>query len=246
MTIETSRLRYMLLQSRNPDDPIREHEVECFAERLDAPPESIRTHDLITESLDPRVADDVDVFLLGGSGDHSVAHESSWLERALESLRGVRASRTPTFASCWGFQAMARALGGRVVHDLENAEVGTHRVMVTEEGARDALFAELGPTFDGQMGHEDRVVELPETATLLATSGDNVFQAYRFDDAPIYCTQFHPELNREALLIRLRQYPKYVETIARTPMKEFEETVTEAAAASELLKRFVTAIAPAS
>ena len=235
----------MLLQSRNPDDPIREHEIECFAEMLDAPQEAIRTHDLITQSLDPSVADDVDVFLLGGSGDHSVVRESSWLERALESLRGVHASRTPTFASCWGFQAMARALGGRVVHDLENAEVGTHQLTLTDEGTHDPLFAELGPTFDGQMGHEDRVVELPRNATLLATSSDNVFQAYRFDDAPIYCTQFHPELTREALLVRLRQYPKYVETIARCPMEEFERTVTETSAASGLLRRFVTARAAA-
>ena len=35
----------------------------------------------------------------------------------------------------------------------------------------------------------------------------------RFDRRPIYCTQFHPELNRSSLLERLQAYPKYVRTI---------------------------------
>jgi GMP synthase-like glutamine amidotransferase len=52
------------------------------------------------------------------------------------------------------------------------------------------------------MGHEDIVIEIPPQATLLASSKKVTNQAYRFNDAPIYCTQFHPELNRSDLLRR--------------------------------------------
>ena len=69
-----------------------------------------------------------------------------WLDRALDSLRLVYDFRKPTFASCWGFQAMARALGGKVVKDLDRAEIGTHSLYLTEAGLADpaAVLKELG------------------------------------------------------------------------------------------------------
>ena len=41
-------LRYLLLQVRNDGDPMRLHEVRCFAEALRCGPEQIRVFDLLT------------------------------------------------------------------------------------------------------------------------------------------------------------------------------------------------------
>jgi GMP synthase (glutamine-hydrolysing) len=134
---------------------------------------------------------------------------------------------------------MARAMGGAVVHDLSSAEVGTHSVRLTDEGHADPVFGPLGDEFPAQMGHEDRVAELPPGATLLATSPRNRNQAYRFDGLPIYCTQFHPELTRTDLFERVRVYPQYVENIEGITIEEFCSRIRESAETEQLLRRFI-------
>ena len=79
------------------------------------------------------------------------------------------------------------------------------------------------------MGHEDHVVELPPGATLLASTERNPCQAYRFDDAPIYCTQFHPELEAADLDARFSIYTHYLETIPGMSFACFRETLEESA-----------------
>jgi len=232
-------LRFLLLQVRNPDDPMRRHEVESFARVLECSPERISVVDSLTVPLTQAHLDAADVMLLGGAGHYSAADEGDWLERALDSLRLVHDAGQPTFASCWGFQAMARAMGGRVIHDVQGAEVGTHRLYLTEAGRDDPLFSPLGDSFLGQMGHEDRVAELPPGTTLLAYSDKVAYQAYRFDDAPIYCTQFHPELNDNDLLIRVKAYPEYIERIAGVPPERFPEMLDDSTPSEGILKRFV-------
>jgi GMP synthase (glutamine-hydrolysing) len=154
-------------------------------------------------------------------------------------MREIHRREKPTFASCWGFQAMARAMGGRCVHDLPNAEIGTIHVSLTDAGRRDPLFGTLPPMFAAQAGHEDHVVALPPDAMLLASSPRVKEQAFRFEGRPIYCTQFHPELDRAAMLERVIAYPEYVARIARVPFDEFVQSCHGTPEANSLLRRFV-------
>jgi len=234
----SKNIRYLLLQVRNPEDPMREHEVQSFSRALETLPEQIRVFDLLSERLPAAELQRTDMVLLGGSGHYSVTDDGPWLQRSLDSLRDVYNSRKPTFASCWGFQAMALAMGGRVAKDLDHAEVGTHWLKLTAAGQDDPLFGPLGDSFQGQMGHEDHVVKLPPNATLLASSGLVENQAYRFDDRPIYCTQFHPELNCADLMLRVQTYPEYITRIAGLPPERFSELLSETPETEQLLKRF--------
>ncbi|HAH48418.1 MAG TPA: aminotransferase, partial [Planctomycetaceae bacterium] len=85
---------------------------------------------------------------------------------------------------------------------------------------------------------------LPAGAELLASTERVQNQAYRFVDRPIYCTQFHPELNRDSFLGRLKSYPEYVEKIAGLSLDEFRPSIHDTPEAAALLKRFVQQIAP--
>jgi len=221
---------------------MRSQEVACFARVLDTTPSEIAVVDLLTETVSDRVLSGTDLFLLGGSGDYSVTGEGDWLERAFDLLRRLREIRKPTFASCWGFQAMSRALGGRVVHDLDRAEIGTHHLSLTEAGRTDPVFGPLSESFSGQMGHEDYVAELPPNAILLASTQLVTNQAYWIEETPIYCTQFHPELNCRDLLQRVRHYPKYIERIAGLPPERFSEMIRETPETELLLHRFVSLV----
>ena len=236
-------LRHLLLQVRHPTDPMREHEVNCFARVLACPPQHIRACDLLTSGPTAAELDDADVVLLGGSGDFSVAKGGPWMDSALIAMRQLHDTAKPTFASCWGFHAMSRAMGGSVVTDPARAEVGTHEIHLTPAGAADPIFCHLGRTFPAQLGHNDTVDRLPEGAILLASSERVENQAFRFAGKPIYCTQFHPELNRELLLDRLRTYPTYVESIVGIPFSEFVTSLTESLETQELLPRFIRSLA---
>ena len=233
-------LRFLLLQIRNRDDAMREHEVQCFMRTLPATREQIQVFDLLTACPTPRELEQIDIVLLGGSGHYSATSNEPWIENAMEAMRELHELKQPTFASCWGFQAMARALGGKVVKDLSRAEVGTHELRLTEAGLDDPVFAPLGEVFPGQMGHEDIVDELPPNAVLLASSERVRNQAYRLRDAPIYCTQFHPELQRDDLMQRIEVYPEYIERIAGLPPERFPELTSESPGTAKLLPRFVS------
>jgi GMP synthase (glutamine-hydrolysing) len=239
MGTPTSRLRFLLLQVRNADDPVRMQEVDCFARALGCERDQIRVFDLLAGAPTVTQLDAVDTVLLGGSGDYSVAQGGPWLAAALEAMRTLYDLGKPTFASCWGFQAMARALGGEVVTDLNRAELGSITVQLTPAGKRDPVFGHLSPTFLALMGHQDIVDRLPAGATLLASSQRVENQAFRFDGKPIYCTQFHPELNRSTFLERLWNYPWYVERIVGVGIDDFVATCRETPETSGLLLRFV-------
>ena len=238
----SKRLRYLLLQVRNAGDPMIPQEVDCFAEALGCGIEQIHVFDLLTGvPTRPQVAA-VDAVLLGGSGDYSVARGGPWLEAALEAMRDLDRLSKPTFASCWGFQAMARALGGEVVTDLSCAELGTEELQLTAVGEEDPIFGPLGTPFLAHVGHQDTVIRLPEDAELLASTARVPNQAFRIRGKPIYCTQFHPELTVKSMVERLTAYPEYIPKIVGVPLEEFVAGVRETPEANGLLQRFVDAM----
>jgi len=130
-------------------------------------------------------------------------------------------------------------LGGEVVTDKSRSELGSIEVFLTEAGRSDPLFAPLGERFLAPMGHQDCVTRLPPQARLLASSEKVENQAFCIPGKPIYCTQFHPELDRTALLQRVRAYPRYVHEISGKSIEEFAETCQPTPETDQLLARFV-------
>ena len=236
------RLRYLLLQTRNAGDLMAGQEVRCFANALGCGSSEIAVFDLLAGVPSAAELGSADMLLLGGSGHYSAAGQSAWLDSVFDCLREIHRISKPTFASCWGFQAMARALGGQCVNDLPNAELGTIELTLTDAGRADPIFGQLPTNFASQAGHEDHVIALPSDAVLLASSSRVAEQAFRFIGRPIYCTQFHPELGRETMLERVIAYPEYVERIARMPYDNFVHTVRVTPEANALLRRFVEVV----
>ena len=148
-----------------------------------------------------------DALMIGGAGHFSVTDRDGPLVPSLESLlRHVVARRHPTFGSCFGFQLLVTALGGTVSPDPDGAEVGSFEVRLTEEGGRDELFRRLPSSFVAQMGHTDRAVAMPPGVPNLASSQRCAHQALRIPGAPIWATQFHPELDERANRDRYEAY----------------------------------------
>lgn len=236
------KIRFLLLQIRNPEDPMRSQEIKAFCEALQCDPHQIDTCDLVYGEPSPQLWATHDMVMIGGSGDFSVVTGGPWLPRALDCMTELVETHMPTFASCWGFQALARALGGEVVTDLGRAEIGTPELTLTDEGATDPVFGILPRTFRASMGHQDIVDQLPPNAVRLVSSPVVDNEAFRIEGAPIYATQFHPELTRPHLMQRLETYPEYIQKIAGVSKDEFERHLTETPEANSLLGRMVDVI----
>ncbi|MDB5071554.1 MAG: glutamine amidotransferase [Candidatus Eremiobacteraeota bacterium] len=215
-----SEPHYLLLQLREPNDAMLEHEQSCFADALRAAPARFHAWNLLLGDVDRALLDRADLVLIGGS-PKSVVTGGPWLGRVLALVEELIARKKPTFGVCFGFQVIAKALGGEVVRDLARSEIGTVDVALSAHGLRDPVFAPLGAVFAGQMGHEDVVVRLPETAVSLASSARVPHEALRVRGAPVYATQFHPEMDERRLHERLGRYPQFVRRLAGAPFEEF-------------------------
>lgn len=241
-----AQYRYLLLQIRNAEDPMRHQEVGCFAQALGCDRSDITPWDLLRDGPSNDTLSEFDAVFVGGSGEYSVEKGGPWLPSALDSMKRIANSGKPMFASCWGFQALARALGGEVVHQHRFAELGTKEITLTPAGQTDPVFAVAGRQFRAHSGHEDTVLRLPSEAILLASSQRVANQALKLQDRPVYATQFHPELRLEAYLARLEAYPRYVTQITGLSGEEFAAQCVQTPESNKLLGQFLREVVAAS
>jgi GMP synthase (glutamine-hydrolysing) len=96
----------------------------------------------------------------------------------------------PTFGICYGFQAMALALGGSVER-TGRAEFGRTPLTVTSPGA---LFPDLPDTFQVWMSHNDSVAAAPDGFVTTATSAGAAVAAFENRAHGHAGVQFHPEV----------------------------------------------------
>ena len=233
--------RVLLLQARNPGDPVREEERLSFAEKSGLPLEQIVPWDLVEGP--PEIADVLacDALMVGGSGDYYVSNRS--LPRFMDQLAllaEVVDRGHPTFASCFGFQLLAEALGGKVIHDPASTEVGTYDLVLTQEGREDPLLGHLPPVFAAQMGRKDRAETLPPDVVHLAASERNPHQAFRVPGKPVWTTQFHPELDRETNFGRYMRYQEgYAGHLTAYEQEEAHSRFRPSPETETLLPRFL-------
>jgi GMP synthase (glutamine-hydrolysing) len=233
---------YLLLQSRDPGDAMRAHEVACFARALGEGPGGIRVLDVLERAP---TADDVQAargVLMGGSGDYSCLDPHPWIARFRDALRDVVVpSGVPTFASCFGFQVLTLALGGEMVRDPEHREVGTVDVDRLPAADGDPLFSDLPPRFAAQAGHNDRATRAPAGTDVLASSPLCPVNAFRVRGRPVWATQFHPELDAPDVGVRYLAYlAKYARPEVATLGGDapFLKSLRPSPAATAILARF--------
>jgi len=235
-----NKLKFLLIQARKLNDPMIKNELDCFKRILNLESENITNIDITRKILTPGIIKKFDVVLVGGSGDYSIAKGGSFMKHTLDLMELLYETSKPTFASCWGFQAMAKAMGSNVINDLKLAELGTIKLTLTNEGKKDPVFQYLSDSFFCQMGHEDIVITKPKNSVILAYSEKIKIEAFCFKEKPIYCTQFHPELRLEDLKNRMQAYPHYINKILGITMKEFiEKKCFEAKETENLLNQFI-------
>lgn len=95
----------------------------------------------------------------------------------------------PVLGICYGFQAMAQALGGTVAQ-TGVSEYGRTEVDVCQAGV---LLADGQGEQNTWMSHGDAVHSAPEGFTVLATSSGSPVAAFENQERKLYGVQWHPE-----------------------------------------------------
>jgi GMP synthase (glutamine-hydrolysing) len=152
----------------------RVREASCFSEVV---PHSMPVAEMLAK--DPAA-----VILSGGP--------SSVYEEGAPSLDpALLEAGVPVFGMCYGFQAMARALGGTV-----------EKTGLSEFGATPATILDTSSTlFNGQpadqsvwMSHGDSVSEAPTGMAVTATTSGAHVAGFEDDARKLYGVQWHPEV----------------------------------------------------
>ena len=97
----------------------------------------------------------------------------------------------PVFGICYGFQAMAKALGGRVDR-TGRREYGATKLTVTDRGA--ALLHDMPDTLGVWMSHGDAVSQAPDGFAVTATTADTPIAAFENLGRRLAGVQYHPEV----------------------------------------------------
>ena len=116
----------------------------------------------------------------------------------------VVAADVPFFGACYGIGVLGRLAGG-VVDRTYGEAIGALPVRLTAAGVGDPLLGHLPATFSAFLGHKEAVARLPEGAVLLASTETCPVHAFRLG-CNVYATQFHPELDAQALCDRVDAY----------------------------------------
>lgn len=108
---------------------------------------------------------------------------------------GVFDCGVPVLGVCYGMQAMARQLGGRV-EASSRREFGYARVSVVhDDGLLDGIRDVPGDdTLDVWMSHGDKVIEVPPGFRVIAATAGSPVSAMADPSRGYYGLQFHPEV----------------------------------------------------
>ena len=232
------KLRVLLLQVRDQVAAER-HEQQCFVDRLGLDRERLDCVNVVSEPVPTAArAAQADLVVLGGAGAHSAYVDYAFTQPLVGLLQELVTAGRPFFGSCFGHQFLGRALGGSVVHDPANEEIGTFDVTVTEEGRRDPLLAGLPERFPVHLGHHDRIDVLPDGVLTLAATARCAHQVIRVAGKPVYATQFHCEMTEQHMRERVVMYAgDYLP--GDDPAGEIGRRLRATPVADELLGRFV-------
>ncbi|MDM7854248.1 glutamine-hydrolyzing GMP synthase [Cellulomonas alba] len=142
-----------------------------------------------TASVADLLAKDPAAIILSGGPSSVYADGAPFVDPALFEA-GV-----PVLGICYGFQAMARALGGTVAQTGQR-EYGGTSVEVNEAGTVLAGSPESQTVW---MSHGDAVHAAPEGFEVLATSAGSPVAAFEDRSRRLYGVQWHPEVKHSPL-----------------------------------------------
>lgn len=153
-----------------------------------------------------------DGWLITGS-PASVNDADGWIARLMKLIRRLVAEGQPVFGACFGHQAIAKALGGRVGPNPGGWEFGL--VQTEMEGQKISLYA----------AHREQILDLPPDAKGLGGNAGCPVGSFAIGER-LLATQYHPEMT-----------PEFVAALVEAFAGKLPEALIERARASIMGRR---------
>jgi GMP synthase-like glutamine amidotransferase len=191
--------RFAVLQAGTANPRARERLGDCgemFISLLSEPGEVWDVYD-VENGIFPQDLSAHDGFVITGSR-HSVYENRPWIEQLLELVREIHRRAIRLVGVCFGHQAIALALGGKVELNPKGWDIGLIELSLTEAASGLRSFREVSSPTGILASHMDTVTRLPEGAVHLAFSRRTEYEMYTHGDS-ILSLQGHPEYDREVI-----------------------------------------------
>lgn len=117
-----------------------------------------------------------------------------WMAPLMGFIREAAEAKTPQVGICFGHQAMAEALGGKVVKSGKGWGIGRHSYDVV---SAPGLAGPAPTAISVAVSHQDQVVVKPSAASIVAWSDFTEFAGLSYDGFPALSFQCHPEFAPE-------------------------------------------------
>ncbi len=231
--------RLLLLQIR--DDPrVRREELDSFIRYCDVKPEQIDVLNVFdTPRFGPEVLAGYAGLLVGGASEASVLEPDKYpaVPFCITLLRHCIDMDFPVFASCFGFQLAVLALGGEIIRDEHDYEMGSLPIRLLPAARDDLLFRDVTDGFHAIAVHRERSVECPPGAIELARTVP-CCHAFRVAGKRFWACQFHPEVDLAILISRLTIY-KTAYTEGDEHLQEVLDSAQETPESNALMSKFI-------
>ncbi|MGH3317080.1 MAG: glutamine amidotransferase [Nocardioidaceae bacterium] len=204
-------MRPFLMLASRPEDEAADDEYDAFLRMTGLCADRLHRVRMEAAPLPPiRLDDYAGVFIGGGpfnSSDPPAVKSPAQrrVEAELQPLLDEIVERDfPFLGACYGIGTLGVHQGGTIDRTYSEP-VGPVTVTLTEEGQDDPLLSGMPAEFSAFVGHKEACSVLPPTAVRLAGSPSCPVQMFRVK-SNLYATQFHPELDRDGIVTRVRVY----------------------------------------
>ena len=139
----------------------------------------------------PEVLDDFDGYVVCGSCA-SANDDLEWVLRLLDMIREADAASLPVFGCCFGHQAVAKALGGKVARNGFGWSAG---IETTDFNRREDWMPDGLGSLEVYSFHQEQVTELPAGCRIVGTNRRTPVASFARGDH-IFTSQYHPEITQ--------------------------------------------------